>query len=304
MDSLVSIIVPVYNVEQYVVNAIDSIICQTYDNIEVIIVNDGSTDSSGEICKSYVEKHPDKIRLINQKNMGLSAARNRGIDMASGEYIMFVDSDDTIAENAVELLLSTARSNDADIVVTNYSKPGKNRKIKHIPNHKLLADVLNQTAPFTHSAWGKLYKSTLFKDSSNRFAPGIIYEDLDFFPRIVMDCERIVYIDSLIYYYNRTRTDSITNCKKTVRTDVLEITKNIQNRLENDRELYEAAVNRRFAANFNIFYLTDNIDLRNECWNVVCSLRKNVLFNRKARLKNRVGALVSFLGKDICRLLK
>ena len=113
-NDLISIIVPVYNVEKYIVRCLESILSQTYKNIEVIIVNDGSVDKSGEICERYAKKD-NRIKLINKSNGGLSDARNKGIDQANGIYITFVDSDDYISQNYVEILYKLIKENNADI---------------------------------------------------------------------------------------------------------------------------------------------------------------------------------------------
>ncbi len=114
-QALVSVIIPVYNVENYLCECIDSVINQTYRNIEIILVDDGSTDSSGKICEEYLDNDP-RVTVINQKNSGPSKTRNTGIDNANGKYIYFLDSDDYIESDAVELLVTTAESNKADLV--------------------------------------------------------------------------------------------------------------------------------------------------------------------------------------------
>lgn len=114
-ESLISVIIPVYNVESYLRECIDSVLCQTYKNFEIILVNDGSTDSSGEICDEYVDKD-ERVTVIHKKNEGPSKTRNTGLDNANGRYIYFLDSDDYIENNTLELLLDTAETNGADLV--------------------------------------------------------------------------------------------------------------------------------------------------------------------------------------------
>ncbi len=114
-QALISVIIPVYNVEEYLRECIDSVLNQTYQNFEIILVDDGSTDSSGTICDEYVDKD-DRVSVVHQKNAGPSKTRNTGLENATGKYIYFLDSDDYIEKNTLELLINTAESNDADIV--------------------------------------------------------------------------------------------------------------------------------------------------------------------------------------------
>ena len=117
MNKLISIIMPVYNAEKYLNRSIESIMNQTYNNIEIILVNDGSTDNSLEICTSYQEKD-NRIKLINQANKGVSFARNKGIDEATGDYIMFIDSDDYVEKNMIEDMVSKITEDDIDLVIS------------------------------------------------------------------------------------------------------------------------------------------------------------------------------------------
>ena len=114
-QALISVIIPVYNVEEYLRECIDSVLNQTFSDFEVILVNDGSTDSSGEICDEYVEKD-ERVTVIHQKNGGLSVARNIGLSEANGKYVYFLDSDDYISENALATLLNIAENDSSDIV--------------------------------------------------------------------------------------------------------------------------------------------------------------------------------------------
>lgn len=125
---MVSIIIPVYNVEQYLPECLSSILCQTYKDIEIILVNDGSTDRSGELCRAAAESD-NRVVLIEQKNAGLSAARNAGLDRASGEYIMFVDSDDYVSPYMVETMLKSIE--DADMVMCRFCITDGDRKFEN-----------------------------------------------------------------------------------------------------------------------------------------------------------------------------
>ena len=162
--SLVSIIVPVYNVEPYIETCIQSLIRQTMGNIEVILVDDGSTDRSGELCDQYAEAD-ERIRVIHKQNGGLSSARNAGISAAKGEYLLFVDSDDYVSASLVEKTVSCAEQNQADVVVFDYQEielcsGGKQTRTSALPAGQVIhAESVPQLLLITPSACNKLYKA-------------------------------------------------------------------------------------------------------------------------------------------------
>ena len=136
-NKLISVIVPVYNVEKYLEECLDSIQCQTYKNIEVLLVNDGSTDNSEEICERFC-RQDSRFHLINQENKGLSGARNRGMSESKGEFITFVDSDDVIKEDMLEQLMEQVTSEEIDIVECWYSNDQKELAILSPENVKII----------------------------------------------------------------------------------------------------------------------------------------------------------------------
>ena len=221
---LVSVIIPVYNVEEYLRECIDSVINQTYKNLEIILVDDGSTDSSGKICDDYAEKD-ERIAAIHQTNGGLSAARNAGLDKASGDYIYFLDSDDYVADNTLETLITIAEKDNSDIVffdaVSFADTPDFTVKQNYIHKHKYKSDTgYNVFSAMTrnkeyHSAVPlQLFRKDLLTESKIRFIPGILYEDMIFtyqalcFARVVSQCDKALY-------YRRYRKNSIMTSSKT-----------------------------------------------------------------------------------------
>lgn len=208
---LISVVVPVYKVEKYLKKCVDSIIAQTYKNIEIILVDDGSPDSCPEICDEYAEKD-SRVKVVHQQNGGLSAARNSGIKAAAGEYISFVDSDDFIQPLYIEQLFITARDSGAPVSMCSYSydENGLNSEIindfKIYTAHDAVKEILTEKA-FTTSAWSKLYKTDLFGDIL--FPEGAIFEDYAAIPRIISKAGSAAYVDSKLYYYT-VNTDSIT----------------------------------------------------------------------------------------------
>lgn len=213
LEEKISIIVPVYNVEKYIVECIESLIKQTYTNIEIILINDGSTDNSGEICDNYLKKD-SRITVIHQVNSGLSEARNVGIKNSSGNYLMFVDSDDTLMDDACEILYKYLISEESDIVICElYSKKeeyfSERIKIKNMNSEKAIEEILKQKL-FDTSAGGKLFKKEIFNEI--KFPKGKLYEDLRTIYKTFEKAKKITYISEKKYFY-RKRPNSITTAK-------------------------------------------------------------------------------------------
>ncbi len=220
MTEKITVIVPVYNVENYLNKCLDSIITQTYKNIEIIVVNDGSTDNSGEICQEYAQKD-NRIVYIEQGNAGLSAARNTSLDNMSGDYVTFVDSDDWIEQDYLETLYKKIVEYQADIAVGNYYSFNESEGMFyfHILGDSCYEKVYDNVSIFENlyeshemksfaliSAWGKLYKVGLFEQL--RFDIGKLGEDGYLNQKIYLLAEKIVYIHKGIYSY-RIRNNSL-----------------------------------------------------------------------------------------------
>lgn len=211
LNNLISIIVPVYKVEDYLEKCIESILNQTYKNIEIILVDDGSPDRCGKICDDYAIKD-NRIKVIHKKNGGLSEARNYGINIASGEYILFIDSDDYIDKNMCEILIKEAKKNDSDIVICNYYNVKENDYFINkmsITNNKILLTNLEMMKIFflkgyseTIIVWNKLYKKKLFYTNENiRFPVGKLHEDIFTIYKLYYIANKIVVVNKPLYYY-------------------------------------------------------------------------------------------------------
>lgn len=176
--SKISVIVPVYNVEQYLPQCLDSIINQTYKNLEIICVDDGSPDNSGKILDEYAKKDK-RIKVIHQENQGVSVARNTGLDNATGEYIGFVDPDDWIEANYYETLIHSAKENNADVVQCGY-KTYCDKIDKVVVWKKTIATNFKNIIKNLKRGyvWNKLWKAELIQKNNLRFYPGIYMEDL------------------------------------------------------------------------------------------------------------------------------
>lgn len=218
---LISIIVPVYNMEKYLKRCVDSLLQQTYKNIEIILVDDGSPDNCGIICDDYANKH-DNIKILHQKNQGLSAARNNGVEISSGEYIAFADPDDLIPAYSIECLYDALVKEKADISVGNrmeFFEGQPNPVLKKSLNSskniicydtEQAMKAICYAKPFGVASWGKLYKRQLIVECP--YPIGMIHEDLATTYKIIARCKKVVGVQEVIYCYFQ-RKDSIMHCE-------------------------------------------------------------------------------------------
>lgn len=234
---LISVIIPVYNVEDYLEKCIQSVINQTYTNLEIILVNDGSTDKSGQICDKY-SKIDERIIVIHKKNGGLSDARNAGIDRATGKYIGFVDSDDYIDKEMYNIMYNNIIFNNANVSIVNryytFSDGRKELRYKiddqiRIMNNLEAIEEMNNFSTFDMAAWDKLYEIKLFEDI--RFPVGKLSEDFYIMYLIFEKCKRVVFDSKPLYYYFQ-RDNSISRNKK-INFDFIEAAKQQMNYIEN-----------------------------------------------------------------------
>lgn len=223
----VSIIVPVYNMEKKLKKCIDSIINQEYNDIEIIIVNDGSTDNSLKIINQYDDY---RIKLIDQKNMGISEARNNGLKIATGDFICFVDSDDYIEPNMIKVLVDKIKETNSDIVVCDYYifDDNYNKEEKIVGNDSIFGKDLyahpEMIKLIDFAPWNKIYKSKLFDDIS--FPKNTKYEDFDAILKVFSKAKKIEKVNESLYdYYVNYSGETRTNNKKNM--DMLKIAKNL-----------------------------------------------------------------------------
>lgn len=220
--SKVSIIVPCYNVQDYVSFCLDTLINQDYKDIEILCINDGSTDNTPNILSHY-EKFDARIKVIHQENGGLSSARNTGIEHAAGKYLCFVDSDDYVSLQFVERAIKTAEKYDADMVYFNYLTQNMNtrrvsasyigledfeREDKLILKSELTdTDILKMGV----ISCNKLYKTEFIKSNDIRFIEGLRYEDNPWFAEVLGKAERFAFLEAPLYYYRLDRKGSLMN---------------------------------------------------------------------------------------------
>lgn len=197
----ISVIVPVYNTEQYLEKCLESLINQTLSDIEIIVVNDGSPDNSQEIIDKYKEKFPEKIKAVIQSNGGQSSARNNAMQYVTGEYIAFVDSDDFVELDAYEKTYNYAKDKELDVVCFGMNCIYDDGKITHSEQITKADEIdrvfmLNEAGPCN-----KIYKFSIWKNNNLKFREGIIYEDLELIPQIVLYTDKIGYMDECFYNY-------------------------------------------------------------------------------------------------------
>lgn len=214
---MISVIVPVYNVEEYLKDCIESILCQTYTDFELILINDGSTDNSASVCDEYAKKD-ERVSVIHQDNSGASSARNNGLCRAIGDYIMFIDSDDYIKDDMFEKLITACEENGADIAVcgaTIVQKNGVHEQIKSDVSTLTVCDK-EQAAELiigelNNALWNKLIKKSVI--GNNQLEVGKTYgEDYDFIVRILCNCSKVCFIPESLYYYRKNES-SVTAAK-------------------------------------------------------------------------------------------
>lgn len=220
-EDLISVVIPVYNVGLYLERCLNSVVYQTYTNLEIVLIDDGSTDESGLICDEWAQKD-NRIKVIHKKNGGLSDARNYGIKEAHGDYLMFVDSDDAIALSMIQILHDVANRSCADIVFCDYGieeqiihrKYNGNIEIVELDKMEALQGLYNEKHIKMVIACGKLYKRHLF--NNNAFEVGRIHEDEWIMHKLLDESRKIIYVDIPLYFYFQ-REGSISNDKKSIK---------------------------------------------------------------------------------------
>ena len=283
MKKKVSVIVPIYNVEKYLKCCVDSIINQTYKNLEIILVDDGSTDNSPKICDEY-KNIDDRIVVIHKKNGGLSSARNAGIDIITGDYLYFVDSDDYINSHCIEILMKETDDgmysivacgvqnvSEIDIEEKDYDEKYISKTYESISACNSIYD--NPLKDLRIMVWNKLYSKNIFKKL--RFCDGLIHEDEAIIYQLLFESNNIKYIDTNLHYYRYNET-SITRTKfSKKRFDILRALKiRIEFLIDKNKELllknytlylhllaYYKYLSRKFSIDYELIDFDKEIDL-------------------------------------------
>lgn len=288
-DVLVSVIVPVYNVEKYLHECIDSIIAQTYKNIEILLIDDGSTDKSSSICDKW-QKKDNRIKAYHQENLGVSAARNKGLNMAQGDYIIFVDGDDVVSNDMCKLMLECALDTNADIVMSDYLRvPNKN-----FTNHNCYDKDGNQKCVLMNleetiykitdinyqsgiNAVTKIYKSNIAKN--HRFMEGYpLGEDQEYVFACIHDSHVIGYLNCITYYYI-SRNDSAVNQQLTISRakKLIELYDKITTKYSDEIHVHDRLLTYRICqCEMTILNRCISIDMNDE---LVHLIQKNIIDN-------------------------
>ena len=316
MTVKISIIVPVYNTENYLRECLDSIIHQTYEDLEIILVDDGSTDHCGEICDSYASQDA-RIRVIHQKNAGLSAARNAGLDISAGEWISFIDSDDYVSPCFIELMYNAAVSGNSEIAALSRTgdfwndKPDRPR-LETDPNALRCQTISVRDAlelllymKIETSVQYRIYKRLIFENI--RFPDGF-YEDVAASHKLFAKANRVTIVHNLLYAY-RKRNDGITRQsfseKKLIALDICR--ELVSDPIIHEMKLQDAACARAFSMSFSVFLQVppESKDILDLCWENLLLYRGSVLRNHSPymRGKNKYGAIITLFGKDISYFL-
>jgi len=301
---LVSVIVPVYNVEKYLKYCIESLLAQDYEDLEIILVDDGSTDSSADICDEYAHRYAN-VHAFHKENGGLSDARNFGMKHAFGKWITFVDSDDTLCPNYVSTMVKFAEENTLDIAVcdfyqTSEDELGRTHQKKSSDREYFWekhngTKVLLYQKKFTTSACAKLYKRSLF--SSVQFPVGKLHEDVGTIYKVFEMAQKIGYIDKRMYCYLQ-RNHSITHTVFSIRKmDYIFLTLEMIDYFKNNNpELIKAAISRHFSACFQVLLMCPLEEVWEKEYNFLIEEIKKyaptVMRDRNARVRNRLIAMI------------
>lgn len=312
-NPLISVIVPVYKVEKYLRRCVDSIRNQTYNNLEILLVDDGSPDSCGSICDEY-SKCDKRIKVIHKENGGLSDARNAGLDVMEGEYVTCIDSDDFVSKYYVMNLYNAIKESHCDISASWFIDYYEGDPIpKAGPINKLEIEVMTRVEAYKRmlyqdgfeiSAWGKLYRSSLF--NGIRYPFGKLYEDIPTTYRLMEQTDKIAVIPQIDYYYFQRKESIAQSGFNVKKMDGINHMNDLRQFItENYPQLRKAAECRYFSTVCNILFLMQPGDEykkeQKQLWFEIKKYRKSVLLNGDGRKKARIGAAISFLGYQAMR---
>lgn len=314
-EVLVSVVVPIYKVEKYLHQCVDSIIAQTYSNLEIILVDDGSPDQCPGICDEYATLD-SRIKVIHKANGGLSDARNAGTALASGEYIIYIDSDDWVRKDYVEKLVKMAIEQHAEMVICG-SQNVSTRKdpttaVSEYNKSTFTQKEALETLLYQHgmdtSAWGRIVKTEIAK--KHLFPKGLLFEDLATIYKYILECDKIACINEPMYFYYQNPT-SITHTKgDPKKLDIIPIVNQLADDVTNAYpELEVAAMARKFSVYCYVMMQLnllggDYKELEQQVWNFICSYRRKMIFDKKARTKNRCAAVLTYAGRKIFKRMK
>ena len=300
-----------YKVEKYIDECINSLTKQTYKNIEIILVDDGSPDNCGSICDQYAVKD-DRIKVLHQKNQGLSMARNNGFSISTGEYIVFIDSDDLIHEQYIEYLMNLVVESGSSMSVCQVGDFNDGRSPLYIldKSHKTFSKTEALTQFFYMNKMrtgvvGKLFCRSLI--INNLFTPNIYYEDAGPMYNAICRSSSVCIGDALLFGYRHRESAQIKQKFTIKEMDCINEWEAIyKDVLQNLPELKKEVTCRTFSAYFHIYFMipyNKHLDENNRIWSLMKKQRATVLFDSKARKKARLAALLSYSGNYLTKYI-
>lgn len=314
MSPKVSVIIPVLNSEAFLKECLDSVVAQTYRHLEIIVVDDGSTDKTPLIARHYADIDK-RVIIVQSDGRGPGGARNVGLEHSTGEWIVYVDGDDVLMPRGVETLLNSAVATNCLVACGNFTriftpertatKCGKESKPTSLSAEQAVVDMLHQRR-ISSAPWAKIFNRNL-KDCLH-FPADIYFEDLDIMYRVFMNAGRVAVTKQVVYFY-RPNPASALGTFSPRRFDVLDVTDRIEQwASERSEVIRKAAADRSLSAAFNILGLLSANgaaslypDVERKCLAIIRRKRRRSLFNPRVRLKNKGGILLSYLGPKVLR---
>ncbi len=304
---LVSVIIPFYNADNYLVRCLDSVISQTYKNLEIILVDDGSTDSSLEICREYSNRD-ERVIILQEKNSGQAVARNYALDHMSGEFVFFVDADDYISQDAIEVLINEYNRSGCKIVQGYAQKFWDNGKTEKCGYAFGETKVFNDTEVMHHfcyqryfyaSPWPKIiHKSIMDK---YRFPANVGYEDMAIMYLVLSDSDQIALVPATVYFYRQHRNSTMHTKFNPKKIDRIKNAYALKGYIEKEYPSETLAVKTRFIlANLQLCmdlpFSSEYKELRREVYSNIKNERKYVISDKESKVGIRIMALSSYLG--------
>jgi len=297
MKELISVIVPIYNSEKYIDRCLSSITKQTYKNLEIILINDGSNDNSGIICEKW-KKKDNRIIVIHKQNTGVSDTRNLGIEISKGDYITFVDCDDYIDNTMIEKLYKSIINENADIAICGFKRVLESGKVtfeSKLKNECLYGkdsyiEELLRERYFIGSLWAKLYNKKVFgKVKLNKSLR--IAEDLDFLLNISDNIKKIILVSDNLYFYVFNKNSATKNSDFEKYSDELKVLERI---LDKKSKFYNLVLSRYLRININMFYRFRTIekDKANYCKHNIKTVSFKIGFSKYFKIKQKIKFLL------------
>ncbi|MBQ7360638.1 MAG: glycosyltransferase [Lachnospiraceae bacterium] len=303
---VVSIVIPIYNVEEYLRTCLDSILKQTYDALEVLMVDDGSKDASGQICDEYQSKD-SRFVAIHKENGGAADARNVALDRCTGEYVTFIDGDDYVAPDFVERLVALTEKCDSDIAICGWNNVSETKvepfcknsgAIKEYETEQALEALLYQE-DFDTAMWPKLYKTSLFEGI--RFPKGNLYEDIAIIYEVFLKAAKVAFEDYAGYYYLLRESGTTLMKFRKDKMDLIDVVETMEKVLcDKYPDLKKAAASRVVRANFHIYMqipqTQEYVEERRRIEHNIKSRRSVVLKDARTKRGTKVALVLTLFG--------